>query len=200
MRSTVNDWSVVVAVALAFVAMAVAGCADGEDEARLYVEEFRVAEPLLAQDEPSIADQWETITAVTEPYDDVEASVDEDSQRLATNPRELELQCVTVLKEMAFCTGEDPFLDVIGDAPNLRSADERERFLDLVQVWFEPGGTARDCRRILSQDEAQDEADIQEAKIMWQRTSRAAEKVCVPFAEELISTSAFSWIGHLWEE
>ncbi len=193
MKFTMTTWGF---MAVLMVTTALAGCADDAEETRLHVEEFRVAEPLLAHGESSITDQWETITAVTEPYDEVEASVDDEPERLAANRRELELQCVTVLKEIAFCTGEDPFLDVIGEAPNLQTPGQRERFLDLVQIWFEPGGTARDCRRILSGDEA----DTREAKMMWQRTARASEKVCVPFAEELISSAAFSSVGDLWEE
>lgn len=166
----------------------------GEETSPMHVEEFRVAEPL--DTEAPDGQPWETITAVTEPYDDVEAAMDDEPERLASGDEEVELQCRTVLKEMAFCTGEDSFLDIIGTASNLQSDGERQRFMERVQHWFEPGGATDDCRRLLENDEIKKTP----AKRMWAKTSQATGLLCDDFGELLLEAETFTRLGVFWEE
>lgn len=163
----------------------------------VHVEEFRVAEPLTGSADTTLRAQLETITAVTEPFDEVEAAVEAEPEELAGSRAELEMQCVTVLKEMAFCTNEDSFLDIIGTASNLRTSGERERFMERVHHWFEPGGTQSDCARHLDADEA---ATGDDAKMMWQRSAVASELLCDDFGRVLLDAELFRNIGGFWEE
>lgn len=167
-----------------------------------YVEEFRVAEPFHPIPESTMADsplqmRLETISAVTEPFDEVEAAVEDQPEELAASHQELILQCVTVLKEMAFCSGDDEFLEVIGSASNLRESSERRAFMSSVQRWFEPGGTRSDCVELVETDSRVSEV---EARAMWSRASAATEGLCVGFGELLLEERSFRWLGTLWED
>ncbi len=172
------------------------GFGDSNEVAPVHVEEFRVAEPLTHPTDTSLRAQLETITAVTEPFDEVEAAVEEKPEELADSQSELEKQCVSVLKEMAFCSNEDAFLDRIGTASNLRTSEERERFMERVHIWFEPGGTRRDCEALFDEDES---VANESAKPMWQRSSLASELVCDDFGRVLLDAQAFEWLGWFWE-
>lgn len=174
--------------------VALAGCNKPSDEESMEVEEFRVAEP-LADTESALRKQLETITAVTEPYDEVEASVEDDTEPIARTQPDLETQCVTVLKEMAYCTNEDAFLDIIGDSTSLTNDETRERFMTRVQHWFEPGGVRVDCRVLMDEEESQQT----DARLMWQRVSSATEGMCADFGSELIDADAFRWMNELWK-
>src|SRR6056297_1158086 len=132
------------------------GCEEESAEESTEVEEFRVAEP-LGDTETALREQLDTITAVTEPYDEVEASVEDDTEPIAQTQPDLEIQCVTVLKEMAYCTNEDGFLEVIGESTSLTDEDSRERFMERVHYWFEPGGVRVDCGVLLDEEESQHE-------------------------------------------
>ncbi len=173
-------------------------CSDSEGglsaDAPMHVEAFQVAEPLNlngAKGEP-----WETITAVTEPYDEVEAAMGDESERLASSDEEVALQCRTVLKEIAYCTSEDAFLDLIATVPNLETQGQRERFLERVQRWFEPGGTERDCERLLKLDEMSQIA----AKRMWAHSGEATKLMCDDFGEQLLELDALKRLGVMWEQ
>ncbi len=176
------------------VLFALVGCEGDLEDAPDKVEKFRVAEPLKTDTESALREQIKTITAVTEPYDDVEASVEDQSEPLARTKPDLETQCVTVLKEMAYCTNEDAFLDVIGASTTLSDRENRERFMDRVQRWFEPGGVQVDCRVLLANEDARST----EARLMWQRVSTATEELCFDFSTEIIESDALRWINELW--
>lgn len=176
------------------VLFALVGCEGDLEDAPDKVEKFRVAEPLKTDTESALREQIKTITAVTEPYDDVEASVEDKSEPLARTKPDLETQCVTVLKEMAYCTNEDAFLDVIGASTSLSNPENRERFMERVQRWFEPGGVQVDCRVLLANEDARST----EARLMWQRVSTATEELCFDFSTEIIEADALRWINELW--
>ena len=193
--------SVGVVVAIVVFIVGVDGFGGDDAVSPVHVEEFRVAEPLTTEteitSESALQARLETITAVTEPFDDVEAAVDEEPKPLAESRSELEKQCVTILKEMAFCTNEDSFLDLIGTAPNLRASEDRQRFMERVHHWFEPGGTAGDCRELLDEQEKLHELD---ARTMWQRAATGTELLCDDFGQVLLDADTFRWIGVIWEE
>ena len=176
------------------VLFALVGCEGDLEDAPDKVEKFRVAEPLKKDTESALREQIKTITAVTEPYDDVEASVEDQSEPLARTKPDLETQCVTVLKEMAYCTNEDAFLDVIGASTTLSDPENRERFMERVQRWFEPGGVQVDCRVLLANEDTRST----EARLMWQRVSTATEELCFDFSTEIIEADALRWINELW--
>ncbi len=191
--------TVVVAVFLVggalYLAAGTGGGDIGEgDEAPMHVEEFQVAEPLDL--ESPVREPWETITAVTEPYDDVEAAMSDGSKRIASDDEELALQCQTVLKELAFCTSEDSFLDIIGTSPNLQTGGERERFMERVQHWFEPGGTRGDCQLFLTVEEMTNRP----AKRIFARTAQATSMLCDDFGELLLESEALVMLGLFWME
>lgn len=188
---------IALAVSAAMIAAGVTGCNDDAEESPVHIEEFRVAEPLTMDPESALRNRLETITAVTEPFDEVEAAVEDESEEVARSPAALEDQCVTVLKEMAFCTNEDAFLDIIGTASNLRTSGERERFMDRVQQWYEPGGTRSACERLLEEDEA---VSSDEAREMWQQAAASSEKLCTEFGDALLEANTFGWIGAFWKE
>ena len=168
---------------------------DDGGERQMHVEEFRVAEPLRGDPEAVLRDQLKTITAVTEPYDEVEASVEGEPERLAETRDDLYLQCVTVLKEMAFCTGEDAFLEVIGTASNLETSGQRARFMDRVQLWFEPGGAGSDCEDLLNDDHF----ESWEYRQTWQQASGATVLWCEDYGQALHDAEIFDEIGVFWE-
>lgn len=190
----------VLCLAVAGGAFAVLGGAidygDGQKESPVHVEQFRVAEP-LKDDQAALRDQLEFITAVTEPYDEFErAAADDDEQpeQGGSEHGDLQRQCITVLKEMAFCTGEDSFLDVIGEAPNLRTGGERERFMEGVQDWFEPNGARRYCEALMEQP------DIDDHQQIFSESARATTGLCDDFAHTLIDTEIFEILGVFWED
>lgn len=185
--------SLILAVIFVVAAM---GCDDGGDSGRK-VEEFRVAEPLTDESHEAGDEDLEsqrTITAVSEPYDDIVAMVDVDGEPLAQSREELHQQCVTALKEIAFCSNDRAFLDVVVASPGLQAEQQRERFLDRAQKWFEPGGARVDCGLLLESDRAQGDA----ARRFWQRTSSATEMLCPDFAVALIDADPFRWFDEFW--
>lgn len=180
------------ALVICVVAFAgLAGCQDEEENSPVHIEEFRVAEPLATDPESALRNRLEIITAVTEPFDEVEASVDDESEQVATSSAALADQCVTVLKEMAFCTNDDAFLDIIARAPNLQADKQRERFMDRIQHWYEPGGSRVDCEQTI---ETEDALSTEEARYMWQQAAEASEELCTDFGETLLKAQAFRWI------
>lgn len=175
------------------VAAGVMGDEEIGEDSPVYVEEFRVAEPLGGDSAPD--DRWDTITAVTEPYDEVEAAVDEEPEPRASDDEELARQCRTVLKEIAFCTGEDSFLDIIGTASNLQRGGQRERFMERVQQWFEPEGARSDCHRLL----ADRHREAEKVGRMWAKSSEATALVCDEFGDVLIEVEVLDSLGRFWQ-
>ena len=171
------------------------GCQRGADQPVVHIEEFRVAEPLVTGTEALVRNRLEIITAVTEPYDEVEASVEQAPQTLASSRAELALQCETVLKEVAFCTNEDAYLDIIGRAPNLRESDERSQFMNHVQRWFEPGGSRAACSELIGRSEFRH----REAKQIWMSASIATGLVCEDFGQALMEAGFFELMGAKWD-
>ena len=167
-----------------------------DEESPLYVEEFRVAEPFESETGSMIRDQLETITAVTEPYDEVEAAVDDRADEKASSRSGLLHQCITVLKEMAFCTNDDEFLEVIGETPNLRTGSQRERFMEGVQEWYEPGGARASCTGFVEELEASGLDD----ESMWLQASQASDQMCPEFARNLTEVGAVDALDGLWVE
>ena len=165
-----------------------------QEESPVVVEEFRVAEPLTDNGSVTIRDQLEVITAVTEPYDEVEQAAEDEEQQPASSSAELILQCTTVLKEMAFCSGDDAFLDIIGEADTLRTGEERELFMQRVQDWFEPGGARRYCEGLFDQDGA----EAHERLETWSKSAQASGQVCEKFGEALMETEIFELLAVYW--
>lgn len=186
-------WSLIVLSALLVLAMM--SCEPGGPAEPEPVQEFRIAKPLGT--EAALREQIETITAVTAPRDEVEAAAPlEEEIPIASTRRELERQCVTALKEVAFCTSEDAFLDLIGSVEGLQGQAERDRFMARVQLWFEPGGVHGDCLILLETEGAMSEP----TRRMWQRVAGATEGLCPEFGSTLLEADAFRWLAGLWAE
>ena len=183
-------------VIAAIFLIATAGC-EGEEgvEEPEKGEAFRVAKP-LGTDPEELRAQIETIRAVTEPYDEVEAGMEPEGRLpLAANRAELEQQCVTALKEVAFCTHEEGFLELVGTVDGLRLSEERELFLNRVQTWFEPGGVRQECERLVARSEALEEP----MRRMWQQAAVATESLCGEFGATLVEVDGFRWLQDLAE-
>jgi hypothetical protein len=158
------------------------------------LEEIQVAEPLAQETGEALRQQIQTIQAVTEVSDGSPEPSPSELEPLATNRDELEQQCVTALKEVAFCTNDDRFLDIVGVASSLRTPEQRERFMERVHFWFEPGGARVDCRGIIGDDDP----STPEVQRMWQRAATATDRICADFGEELIHVDALRRLAHLW--
>lgn len=167
-----------------------------ERDSAVHIEEFRVAEPLAEDPDRPLRDQLETITAVTEPYDDVEPADQPLQEESVEDPEHFERQCATVLKEMAFCTDEDAFLEIIGEASTLQTGPERERFMAAVQEWFEPDGARRYCEVFYDEDGLERGGGAR----MWRRAAEASGQVCEEFGKELIETEMFEALGPFWQQ
>lgn len=166
-----------------------------DEDSPVHIEEFRVAEPFAGGGDPALRDRLETITAVTEPFDEVEAAIEDESQQPASTSGQLERQCTTVLKEMAFCSGEDKFLKIIGEADTLRTGQERELFMERVQDWFEPGGARRYCEGLLRQEEMAGE----QKTATWSDNAAASGEVCPEFGEVLMETEILDMLAVFWQ-
>ena len=179
----------------AMLLLVATGCeVEGVMEEPEPVEAFRVAKP-LGGDPEVLRAQIETITAVTEPYDEVEAQMEpEGSLPLAATRADLEQQCVTALKEVAFCTNEERFLELLATVDGLREAEEREVFLSRVERWFEPGGVRQECAGLVGTGEALGES----SRRMWQQAAGATEKLCEEFGMTLVEVDGFGWLTDLW--
>ncbi len=169
---------------------------DDERDSPVYTEQFQVAEPLRVDRE--LEYQFETITAVTNPTEGwMEEEPAESLPPVASSDEELLNQCQTVLKEIAFCTGEDRFLDLVGTSPNLRESlsDEREWFLDRVKDWFEPGGAQIDCELYF---EAGGEPETQQLQ-MWSVAARESSSMCRDFGQTLLDLDLLMSIEGMWQ-
>lgn len=184
------------AAPLLLVLLLGAACFGGEEIPApngVELEEVQVSEPLTQETDEALREQIQTIQAVRRP-EEGGASAGENLEPLAEDRAELEQQCVTALKEIAFCTNDDAFSDLIGTHRALAASDQRDRFMEKVHFWFEPGGARVDCR-VVSTDE---EAMSDENRRMWQRAATATDQVCAEFGRELLAAEALERLAPLW--
>ncbi len=169
--------------------------AEDPKDSPVHVEELQVAEPLTEGTQAVIRDRLQTVAAVTAPYDEYEQAGPEDVDETPSTEADFDDQCVTVVKEIAFCSNEDEFLEIIGTAPNLRTGDERQGFMDRVDVWFEPGGARADCERVVAATDYDDEMASR-----WQRATDASGALCEEFGQVLLAVDLLESLGLFWSE
>ena len=186
---------VLVGVAIVLVGEAFYPVFDDERESPVYTEEFQVAEPLRVDRE--LEYQFETITAVTNPKEGwMKERPARPYMEVASDDDELLNQCQTALKEIAFCTGEDRFLDLVGMSPNLDQplSEARERFLDRIQMWFEPGGAAADCEAYLGRRDERGDRMLQ----MWSIAAHESSMMCGQYGQVLLDLGLLMEIEEMW--
>jgi len=102
-----------------------------------------------------------------------------------------ESQCVTVLKEIAFCSEEDVFLRTLGATEALNDDAAREAFLGQVERWFEPGAAREDCLHIVQATRFPGA----EARKLWRAASEGSGRVCAEFGQALVEAEFFEQVG-----
>ncbi|RAL20100.1 hypothetical protein DL240_18905 [Lujinxingia litoralis] len=113
----------------------------------------------------------------------------------ATQRAESEAQCVTVLKEVAFCSEEDVFLATLGQTRALSREAAREAFLGQAERWFDPGEARRDCQRIVQATGG----STGPGRALWGAASVGSARVCSEFARTLVEVSFFDHVGQeIW--